>query len=123
ILARQLAVQAKCFGNLLADSIDRIERGHRVLKDHGDVVAAKLSHPLFRKVQKILALEKNLSVNNLSRRRNQTHDRERRDGFPSAGFSDDAQQLALLNIKAHAVNSAHESGACWKMCLKIFDFE
>jgi hypothetical protein len=37
-------MQTKCFGNLFADSEHRVERSHRILKDHRDVITANLSH-------------------------------------------------------------------------------
>ena len=43
-LARHLAMQTQCFGDLFADGINRIERCHRILEDHGDIVAAHLAH-------------------------------------------------------------------------------
>ena len=33
-------------GDLLADGVDRVEARHRLLEDHGDVVAADLPHAL-----------------------------------------------------------------------------
>jgi hypothetical protein len=51
LLARHVAVETESFGNLLADSVNGIERSHRVLKDHRDVVAANLAHALIRSLQ------------------------------------------------------------------------
>jgi len=39
-----VAMAGDRFGDLLADREDRIERGHRLLEDHGDLVAAHLAH-------------------------------------------------------------------------------
>ena len=37
-------VQVEDFADLLADGIDRVQRAHRLLEDHRDVVAAQLAH-------------------------------------------------------------------------------
>ena len=41
---RHLLVQDQRLADLPADGHDRVERGHRLLEDHGDVVAADLAH-------------------------------------------------------------------------------
>src|ERR1700749_802936 len=70
-LARMLAVQVSvepqrlCY--LLADGVDGVERSHRVLKYHRDVVAANLTHAVFRRGQKALAPEQNLPADYLTR--------------------------------------------------------
>ena len=43
-LARQPAVQDQRLADLIADAHDRIERGHRLLEDHGEPIAAQLAH-------------------------------------------------------------------------------
>ena len=62
-------MQAQRFGNLFADGENGIERRHRILKDHGDVVAAHLAHLGVGKFEQIFAVEKYLAVDNFSRRR------------------------------------------------------
>jgi hypothetical protein len=47
--------------NLLLDRLQRIERGHRLLEDHGDVVAAHLPDLRFGRREEILALEQDLT--------------------------------------------------------------
>ncbi len=41
---RDALVKADSFNELVADREYRIERSHRVLKDHRDLIAANLSH-------------------------------------------------------------------------------
>ena len=43
-LAAQALVQAQRLGDLLADRVDRVERGHRLLEDHRDLLAADAAH-------------------------------------------------------------------------------
>ena len=51
------AMQQQNFADLLFDGVQRIERGHRLLKDDGDVVAAHAPHVALGKRQQIAALE------------------------------------------------------------------
>ncbi len=44
-----VAMAGERLGNLPADGEDRIEAGHRLLEDHGDIIAAHLAHFLVRK--------------------------------------------------------------------------
>ncbi|VAQ39404.1 Uncharacterised protein [Klebsiella pneumoniae] len=44
LFAPQPLVQAQGFGNLLADGKNRIQRGHRLLKNHGQIRAAHPAH-------------------------------------------------------------------------------
>ena len=43
---RRAAVDADRLGDLVADGVDRVEAGHRLLEHHGDVVAADAAHRL-----------------------------------------------------------------------------
>ena len=55
--AGEPAMQQQNFADLLLDRVQRIERGHRLLKDDGDVVAAHAPHFALRERQQIAALE------------------------------------------------------------------
>ncbi|MNZ75470.1 hypothetical protein D3C78_939480 [compost metagenome] len=57
LLLRKPLVADEDFGNLTADGEDRIERGHRLLKDHRDIVAAHATHLFFGKRQQIAPVE------------------------------------------------------------------
>ena len=54
-------VQAEDLADLLLDRVQRIERGHRLLEDHGDLVAAHLPQLLLVERQQVLALEEDLA--------------------------------------------------------------
>ena len=43
--------------DLLSDRQDRIERGHRLLEDHGDVAPAHLAHCFVGQIEQVAALE------------------------------------------------------------------
>ena len=73
-LVRQLAMQAQCFGDLFADREDWVERRHRILKDHGDVVATHFAHLGVGEFQQVFAVEQYLPANDLPWRRDEPHD-------------------------------------------------
>ena len=56
-LAGHALMQHQNFADLLFDRVQRVERGHRLLEDDGDVVAAHLANLRFRQAQQILGPE------------------------------------------------------------------
>ena len=54
-------VQRQHLDDLLLDRVQRIERGHRLLEDHGDLVAAHLAQLLLVQRQQVLAVEQDLA--------------------------------------------------------------
>ncbi len=116
-------MQAQSFGNLLADRKDGIERSHWVLKDHRDVVAAHVAHRGIRQFQQVAVIKENFTRYDLSRRRDQTHDRKRGHRLAAAALSDQAEQFTTVEIEADAINRAHQSGTRREMRFQAFDFE
>ncbi len=57
----QPAVNLQHLTHLLLDGVQRVERGHRLLEDHGDLVAPDLAERVRRERQHILALEPDFS--------------------------------------------------------------
>ena len=51
------AMHVEHLANLPLHRVQRVERGHRLLEDHGDVVAAYLAQRRFVSVDQLLALE------------------------------------------------------------------
>src|SRR6185369_10584537 len=116
-------METQCFGNLFADGKDRIERGHWILKDHGDIVAAHLAHFGVGKLEQILAVKKYLAVYDLSGRRDKPHDGKRSHRLPTTRLTNEPQQLASIEMKTHPINRTHEPRTCRKVCLEISNFE
>src|SRR3546814_2788602 len=65
--ARYRPVPQHHFGDLVADAVDGIERGHGFLEDHGDAIAADRAHPARREAQQVLALEERAAGDHLDR--------------------------------------------------------
>ena len=82
---RQATVQLQDLAHLLLDGVQRIERGHRLLKDDRDAVAANLAHLRLGQLEEIAAFEVNLAARMRSRRiRQEAHDRQGRHGLAAA---------------------------------------
>src|SRR5450756_551805 len=77
-----LLMQGNGFTDLIPDRIDRIERRHGFLKDHGDLVTAYHAHRFFILLEKVFPMEENLAYDDLARRiGNEAQDREGCNGF------------------------------------------
>ncbi len=84
-------MQLQDFADLPLDRVQGIERGHRLLEDHGDVGAPDLAQPRLAGRKKILALEQHLALN-LGGAAKQTHDRKSGHRFAGAGLADERQR-------------------------------
>src|SRR5262249_45610677 len=86
------------FGNLLADGVNRVERGHRLLKDDADFAGPDTAHFLVVARDEIAAPLEDLAVDDLSRRHSdQLEHGERRDGLAATGLSDNPESFAAIN--------------------------
>ncbi len=121
---RVAEMEAGDFGELLADGEKRIERGHRVLKDHGDAVAADVGELALRKRKQIAAFENGMAADNLSRGlRNEAENCQAGDAFAGTAFADDAERFAGLNIQRNAVDGADDAVVGVKFDAEVVDFE
>ena len=68
--------------DLEADLQDRVQRRHRILEDHRELVAPNAAQLLLRNLEQVLALEHGLAADDASRRlRDQPEDRHRADAL------------------------------------------
>ena len=75
-------VQPNRFGYLLPGGVDRIQKGHRVLENHPDPVAADGTDLILRHLEQVVAVEVNRSAGVSSGRYgHETNDRPGRDTF------------------------------------------
>ena len=81
--------------DLVADPVDGVERGHRVLEDHRDPLAAHLAAArLSLSVDQLLAVELHRALDPRVGRAGEADDRLRGDALARAGLADDRQHLA-----------------------------
>jgi len=109
LVAGELPVETKSLGDLEANSHDRIERGHRLLKNHGDAVAAKFLHLLGGEPQKIMSTEKDFPRHDATRRRDKSHYRECRDALAAPRFTHNGERFAFLQRKADGVDGLYRT--------------
>ena len=74
LLARHLEMRPHRLGDLIADGKHRIERAHRLLKDHADAAAADLAHAGFAERHQIAPLEQDFAGPLAAAARQQTQD-------------------------------------------------
>ncbi|MNL36441.1 hypothetical protein D3C87_1585220 [compost metagenome] len=108
--AVDLLVERDGFHDLLADREHGVERGHGVLRDQGDAVAADLAHLGLGEAQQVLALEEDRAADDLALgARHQPHDRQGSDALAATGFAYDAEDLALLDLEVNAVDGLDDA--------------
>ena len=107
------------FGQLIADRQNRVQASHRFLENHRYVPAPQGSHLRFRQLRNIAAVEHYPRGRYPCRlARQQPHQRQGRDRFAAARFTDDCQKFAAAHLKTNAIDGAHDAGAG-----REFDFE
>lgn len=102
------------FFDLRADAKDGVERGHRLLKNHGDFATADGAPACVIERQQIFrssirGVEKQFAADSGSWRQ-QAHQRHGEHGFAAAGFADDAERLASLKAERDFVHGFQNAG-------------
>ena len=122
--AGRAAMPNQHFDNLLADRIGRIERGHRLLEDHGEAIAAQIAQLAIGQRQQIDAVEANGAGNLRRILRQQAHNGERGDALAATGFADDAERCATCEIEFDGVDGVRYSPAvAVERDLQVGDFD
>src|SRR6185369_8013488 len=94
------------FNQLRSDPQKRIQRRHRILKNHRNLFAANFSDFFSAELDQILAFELNRPGYNLAGRSgNQTDNRQTGHGFSAARFADYAKGLAFIQIERYTIDS------------------
>ena len=106
LFLRYLVVQDRHFHQLLPDLHGRVQAGHRLLVDHGDLVAADGTQLLRRQLAHVLAFELDAAADDLPDVGEVAHDAERHGRLAAAGLADDAHRLA----GQHRAGKVHDGG-------------
>jgi hypothetical protein len=102
------AMDAQDLADLPLDRVQRIERGHRLLEDHGDLVAADGAQRLLVLGHQVLAAEQDLPGRMRGRGvGQQLEHRQCRDRLARAGFSHQRHGLAGGDVERHMVDGDH----------------
>ena len=108
LLLGDMLVEFDAFADLIADSHDRVQRGHRVLENHGHFVAAHFLQLFRLHCQDVLPVQPDLAAFDFPRRVwYQVENRARRSRFTRAGLSDEAQRAASADAEADAVDGMY----------------
>src|SRR6185312_2729959 len=74
-------------------------------------------------IQDIVALEQNLTTNNLAGGIDETHDRERSDALATAALAHKSKRLALIERKRNTLYRLRDAGPRVEVCLEILNFQ
>ena len=116
---RQVEVGPDGLDHLVADPVQRIEAGERVLEDHADALAADPAHFLRRQIVDPHARQIDLAAGDAAGRIDQPDHGEAGDGFAGAGLADHAQHLALGDVERHPVDGAQRAAAGDELDLEV----
>src|SRR5690606_35199264 len=99
------AVDLEGFRELVANTLQRIERGHRLLEDHADAPASHgLESALRKRRQFLVGKADRALVYAEAMVRQEAHDGPRRQRLARAGFPDNATDLAAPDREADIAN-------------------
>ncbi len=98
LLLVHVQVQFERLGDLAPDRQHRVERGHRILEDHGDAVAANLAQLVFAQLEQVLTVKPHFAVHDLAGWLwNQANERHDAHALARAGLAHDRHGLALVD--------------------------
>ena len=90
---------AQVFDDLVADAVNRVQAGHRLLKDHCHTVAHNGATVFFRQRQQVHAVKADAAaVDPHCGSTQQAHDRQRCQAFATAALANDAQGFIVIDI-------------------------
>ena len=122
LLFIHILVQGDDFGDLITDSHQGVQRGHGILEDHRDLLAADLTHILFGGFQQILAVQDDLTAQNLCGGIGQNAQYGLcNGGLAGTGLTNQAQALTTLYLKGDAVDCVDDCAACGIDNFQILD--
>ncbi|KAF5292397.1 hypothetical protein FQR65_LT20296 [Abscondita terminalis] len=105
--------------HLRADAQHRVQRRHRVLEDHGDAAPPDAAQRGLRQAHQFLPVQQDAAAGDAPRRVDQAHDGVAGLRLARAGLAHQAEDLAALQRKAHAVDRAHRAGRRLEMGLQV----
>jgi hypothetical protein len=105
VLFGDILMGAEHFDHLPPHGIRRIQRGQRVLKDHGDLLAADGAHLVRRQAGQLSPVQADAAAGDLTLlAREKLKNAVGGHALAAAGFADDAERLPAIDGKADIVN-------------------
>ena len=108
-LLGDVAVRADHLGDLVADAVDGVQRAHRILEDHRDLLAADVAQLVVVESVDLLAAILDRAGDPGVGGPGQTGERLRGNAFAATGFADDRQHLARGQLERDAVDRLHHT--------------
>ena len=105
--------------DLVADPVERIEAGQRILEDHADPLAPDAAHFFRRQMVDPRARQIDLAAGDAAGRIDQPDHGEAGDRFAGAGFADHAEHFALGDVEGNAVDRAQRAAAGEEFHLEV----
>ena len=105
---------------LVSDPVERIERGHRLLEDHGELRAAIVVEPVGREADQLLAAVLHRAFGPAVRGE-KAHDRHHGLALARSGFADDGDGLAGIDVEVDALHRMEDAVAGAEADVKIAD--
>ncbi|MCY1181289.1 hypothetical protein D9M73_217860 [compost metagenome] len=103
-------MQFEHFLDLVADGVVGVERGHRVLEDHGDVLAHHLAPLTAAELEHVGAVEGEGVGGDAAGRIDQAHQGHHGDRLARAGLADDGQDFAGIHRQVQAIDHRYRVG-------------
>ena len=109
--------------HLIANSVNRIQCGKRILKDHGDLTTADLTERCFIFLQDIFSPEQDLTTHDLTVGWSETENGFGGHAFSASGLSYDPEKIPLTDGKTCTFYCLCLSKVCKERHLQIFYFQ
>ena len=119
--AGHLQVQAQHFFDLEANGVAGVERGHRVLEDHCQVLADDLPALTGAQLEHVVAVEVQRVGGHDAGVLDQAHQRHHGHGLTRPRFADDSQHFAFFHAQVQAVDH-RDGGGVAEADVEILDF-
>jgi hypothetical protein len=119
----EMLMSPERFSDLRADGEHWIQRGHRLLEDHGDVLAAARTHLGFGQAQQVDTGKPHLPAGDSARWWDQAHQRQRGQRLAAARLTHQPERLPFGEAEAHAVDGVYLASRQRKGHAQIADIE
>jgi len=90
--------------DLVADPVDRVQRAHRILEDHRDLVPADVPQLVLRAAEQVPALVVDLAVEARVRAAREAEERHRGHALAGARLAHDPEHAAAVELEVDAVD-------------------
>ena len=108
---------------LVADGVDRVKAGHRVLEDHGDILAPDVAHLLLVVGEQVLPVERDAAAHDFAGFLQQPDDGIGFHGLARTGLAHDAHDFVISQIVADAVYGLDFARGGEEGDLQVLDLE